>query len=159
MQELMVPMIVMRVKQLDEGPLTIGQIEGRAELVEGEEVTFSLPITRFGKLFEDLRLDIESSVTPSPDDRDRPRQVQFVSGTGLTIAEPYKFGQQDATIDERRAGEARRTISISASYRDGAKTIRRSRSFQFVVKLNAEQVVRRVGNLGSILGLMPKGMK
>jgi len=160
-QEMMIPMVVLRVKQPDEGPLGIGQIEGRGEVVEGEDVDFVLPLTRSGKaMSDDLRIDVEASVTGADaTERELPHQVQFVSGAGLTLTLPYKFEQQDATVEERKAGYAKRMLSIGVTYRDGARTVRRGRTLPFTVKLNAEQVVRRVGNLGSILGLMPRGMK
>ena len=51
----------------------------------------------------------------------------------------------------------RRTLTITATARDGRRTIRKSQSMDFEVRLNTERVIRRVGNLGAILGLMPKG--
>jgi hypothetical protein len=161
-QELMIPMVVMRVKRPDEGPLSIEQIVGPAEFLEAEEVTFRLSLARgsAAALFDDVRVDIDPTVsTTSGDPQDLQRQVHYVSGSGVDIAMPYRFGQQDATDDERKAGQAKRTLTVAVSYRDGARQIRRSRVMPFTVKLNAEQVVRRVGNLGSILGLMPKGMR
>jgi hypothetical protein len=165
-QELMIPMVVMRVKQPDEGPLSLGQIDGPKELIEGEEAVFRLMLSRAGKtLFDDLRIDIEASVTGPVDaqdvnERELPHQVDFVSGAGATITQSYKFEQADATKGERVAGEAKRTLNIAVSCRDGHKPMRRSRTFPFVVKLNAEQVIRRVPPaLGSIMGMMPKGMK
>lgn len=161
-QELMVPMVVMRVKRPDEGPLSIEQIIGPADFLEGEEVTFRLSLARgaTAALFDDVRVDIDPTVSATHGEpQDLSKQVHYVSGPGVEIAMSYRFGQQDATDDERKAGVAMRTLTVAISYRDGARQIRRSRVLKFTVKLNAEQVVRRVGNLGSILGLMPKGMR
>src|SRR5262249_61492425 len=45
-QELMIPMIVLRVKPRDEGLLTLGMIVGPQEVVEGEEIEVRLPLNR-----------------------------------------------------------------------------------------------------------------
>ena len=60
---------------------------------------------------------------------------------------------------ERQTGTARRTLTITASYHDGRKIYRKSRTHRFGVQLNAEQVIRRIGNLGAILGLTPKSLR
>jgi hypothetical protein len=160
-QELLIPMVVFRVKRPDDGPVGIGQIEGPTEVVEGEETTFSIQLSRSGKtLFDDLRIDVEASVSGvGGAEKELPGQVQFVAGSGIQLSQPYRFDPEDATDDERREGEAQRTLNIAMSYRDGPKVVRRSRSKTFNVRLNTERVARRVGNLGSILGLMPRGMK
>ena len=94
------------------------------------------------------------------EERELSHRVEFVPATGATITQSYKFEQADATKDERAAGEAKRMLNIAVSYRDGSKTIRRARTYSFKITLNKDQVIRRVPPaLGSIMGMMPKGMK
>lgn len=49
---------------------------------------------------------------------------------------------------------------MTVSYRDGRRTVRNSQTCRFSVRLNPEQIVRRVpAHLGNILGLTPKSMR
>ncbi len=171
MQELMVPMVVLRVKARDQGVLHVEAIEGPAELVEGEEVSFRVRLLRAGggaSLPEELRVDLEAVVAAeagagagdaSAAPRELPRQVLYVGAAGEAATFRYRLLPEDASVEERRAGGVRRTVTITASYRDGRKTYRKSRAHGFSVQLNAEQVVRRVGNLGNVLGLTPKSLR
>jgi len=66
----------------------------------------------------------------------------------------------DATDDERKQGFMERTLTLTAIYRADRRTFRKSRSHGFVLRMNPEQVVRRVpAHLGKILGLAPKRMR
>jgi hypothetical protein len=65
----------------------------------------------------------------------------------------------EATRAERDAGTLQRILTVTASYQDGRKLHRKSRTHRFTIQLNAEQVIRRVGNLGAILGLTPKTLR
>jgi hypothetical protein len=65
----------------------------------------------------------------------------------------------EATRAERHAGTLQRILTVTASYQDGRKMHRKSRTHRFTIQLNAEQVIRRVGNLGAILGLTPKSLR
>ena len=61
-------MIVLRVRAPDHGLLLIDQIEGPAEIVEGDEAEFSVLLKRAasGSLFpDDLRVDLEASIVPN----------------------------------------------------------------------------------------------
>ena len=70
------------------------------------------------------------------------------------------FDPQDATTEERKQGVMERTLTLTVSYREGVRIIRKSRAHQFAVRLNPDQVVRRVpAHLGNILGLTPKSMR
>jgi hypothetical protein len=66
---------------------------------------------------------------------------------------------EEATTDERRAGSMQRVLTVTVNWREGARTARKSRTLAYNVQLNSERVVRRLGNLGSILGLAPKGIR
>jgi nicotinamide mononucleotide adenylyltransferase len=66
----------------------------------------------------------------------------------------------EATKEERIDGVMKRLLTIELKYKDGMRTVRQSLSRSFLVKLNSEQVVRRVPtHLGNILGLAPKNMR
>ena len=43
--------------------------------------------------------------------------------------------------------------------RPTAGTARKSRALPYKVQISSDRVVRRLGNLGSILGLAPKGIR
>jgi hypothetical protein len=46
-----------------------------------------------------------------------------------------------------------------ARWHKGARTVGKSQTLAYTVQLNSKRVVRRLGNLGSILGLTPKGVR
>lgn len=169
MQELMIPMVVLRVKARDEGLLLMDQIVGPNELVEGEEVEFRVRLNRAPGTslpLDELRVDLDAAVTatrPATGDNDTtpplPRQVVYVSALGCDAVFRYRLEPMNASNEERRAGTLERILTITASYHEGRKTHRKSRTHHFTVRLNSEQIVRRVGNLGNILGLTPKSMR
>jgi hypothetical protein len=106
-----------------------------------------------------MRVDVEAVYAHNPEQYTLPRQVLYVTGRGADVIYRFRPDPNDATEEERREGAMTRTLAISVAYRDRARTVRVSRTHRFVVRLNADQVVRRVGNLGAILGLTPKGMR
>jgi hypothetical protein len=162
-QELMIPMVVLRVKPREEGPLIMDQITGPVETVEGEEATFILRLARpaqgVAKL-EELRVDVEAMYSHEPDQRPLPHQVVYVGAKGGAVTYRFVPDPNDATDEERKSGAMERTLTITLSYRDGRRTARKSRIHRFTVRLNSEQVIRRVpSHLGNILGLTPKSMR
>jgi len=159
--ELMIPMVVLRVKQRADGLLVLGPIAGPEETIEGEEATFTLAMRRgVAAAGEELRADIEASYARDPERFTLPGQVVYVPAPpgAAEVVCRFRPDPEDASADERRAGAMRRTLTITATVRDGRRTIRKSQSLDFEVRLNTERVIRRVGSLGNILGLMPKGL-
>ncbi len=159
--EMLVPMVVLRVKPKDEGLLALGSIAGPEACVEGEEIEFRLRMEPTTLLVarDDIRVDVEASYAQNPGQYTLPRQVLYVTGRGAEVLYRFRPDPNDATEDERREGTMQRAMAVSVAYRDGVRTVRVSRTHRFAVRLNADQIVRRVGNLGSILGLTPKGMR
>jgi len=159
-QELLIPMAVLKVKARDSGSLKLDSIDGPAEVVEGEEVTFRFRLTRAAGPAEadEPRVDLEASYGRGDWSTNLPHQVVYVPPAGRDVL--YRF-QPDATIAnaaERQAGVLKLSLTIAASYREGYRTVRRTVSKTFAVRLRSDQVVRRVGNLGGILGLMPRSI-
>ena len=173
-QELVIPMVVLRVRTKDEGLIALGDIEGPKEVLEGQEVTFQLQLRRNARqnLFEDeVRVDVEIEIaaprqqTADPVEAEfspattLPRQVCYVGTTGARVPVTVCHKPEEATVEERRAGSMQRALTITVSWHEGARTARKSRTLSYTVQLNSERVVRRLGNLGSILGLAPKAMR
>ena len=172
-QELTIPMVVLKVKTRREGLLVLGTIAGPRDVVEGEEVAFRLQLSRdVHSGTDDLRVDVEArigAVQPADlaaeenavaENMDAlPAQVLFVPPGGTEIVYRFRPATEQATSVERRTGELQRYLTITVSYRDGRRTVRQTQTVEFTVRLNAEKIIRRVGNLGAILGLTPKGMR
>ncbi|MBI4318415.1 MAG: PglZ domain-containing protein [Chloroflexi bacterium] len=161
-QEMMIPMVVLRVKSREEGSLVFEPIIGPKEVVEGEELDFRLRFKRTpqsGAVPDDVKVEIEGTYSREADHLTFQRRVVFVPASGTEV--PYRFrpDPSDITIDERRQGAMERTLTITATYREGARTIRKVQTHRFTLRLNSEKVIRRVGNLGNILGLTPKNMR
>jgi hypothetical protein len=182
-QELIIPMVVLRVRSRDEGLLGLDQIEGPKDVLEGQEATFTLKLRRVAKqnLFDDdIRADVDIEISsptpaaavaaPEPDEGGAlnpqpstlsqiPRQVCYVGASGSQVSIPICHKPDEATTEERRAGTMQRLLTVTVSWREGARTARKSRTLPYKVQLSSDRVVRRLGSLGNILGLTPKGIR
>ena len=158
----MIPVAVFKVREKDEGLLILDDIVGPAEVIEGREAEFRLRLARSpgAGLFEELRVDVEGSYAREPEHESPRNQVLYVSYQGADVVYRLKPDTQDATVEERQQGVMERTLAITVSYREGRRTVRKARTHRFTVRLNSEQVIRRVpAHLGNILGLMPKRLR
>lgn len=161
-QEMMIPMVVLKVRSRDEGLLRIEEPVGPVEVVEGEEIEFKIRLSRAAAktlLDEDLRVDVEATYSREPESNTLPHQVVYVSAKGADVSFKFVPQSDEATTDERKQGTMERTFTVTISYHDGKRLSRQVRTKKFTVQLNSEKIIRRVGNLGSILGLMPKSMR
>jgi hypothetical protein len=162
-QELMIPMVVARMVPREEEILMLDAIAGPLELVEGEDAEFRMRVLRVapkaGKSAE-LRVDVEASYSREPDQRQLPRQVLYVPPLGSEVVVRFRPDTAEATTEERQKQLMERILTITASYSEARRCFRKSQTRRFVVRLNPEQVIRRVpSHLGNILGLTPKGLK
>jgi hypothetical protein len=159
LQELMIPMVVLQVKQPQEGILSIGQINGPREVVEGQELTIVARLTARprGGMFDDVQVDIDAAYSDSGESPPLARRVQYVGMAGADLHYAFVPDANDATAQERKAGRMERVLTITASCKDRRRTVRVVQTHRFAVVLNTDRVVRRVpAGLGSILGMMPK---
>lgn len=160
-QEMLVPMIAMRVRSTEEGLLIPGAISGPTDVIEGEEAEFRMPVqlTESHKARE-IRIESQATYQRNENATPPPHQVQYISGGGGEVVYRFVPDADDASEEERRNGAMERTLSIGVTYREGARSIRKSRTVTFCVHLNPEKIVRRVpAHLGKILGLRPRSMK
>ena len=160
-QEMLVPMFAMRVKAPEEGLLILGPISGPADLIEGEEAEFRAPVHlsqshKNGEVRVEAQASYQNKETTPP----LPPQIQYISGAGMDIVFRFIPDAADASDEERKAGVMERTLRVSVQYREAQRTVRKTRTIRFSLRLNSEKVVRRVPpHLGKILGLTPKSMK
>ena len=161
-QEMMIPMVVLKVRSHDEGLLRLEEPVGPTEVVEGEEIEFKIRLSKAAAktlLDEDLKVDIEATYSREPESNALPHQVVYVAAKGADVSFRFVPQADEATIDERKQGTMERTFTVTVSYHDGKRVSRQVRTKKFTVQLNSEKIIRRVGNLGSILGLTPKSMR
>ena len=160
LQELLIPMIVLRVRPQEEGLLRLEPITGPAEVMEGEEVEYRVwikPTVAFYDTREEIKVEVEATISHADDQRDLPSQVFFVTSSGVEVTYRFRPEVQDATPEERHKGVMEQALTITLSYREGHRRRRLSKMQRFTVRLNPEQVVRRVPtHLGKILGLTPR---
>ena len=161
MQEMLVPMVVLQVRQPEESAITLDDIKGPAEAVEGEETNFQVVVrAQSGRMFDEQPVELEAVILHGGESEPLGRLVVYVGSTGRDVAFPYRPAAATATDDERHAGRMERQLTITAVCREGRRTVRATRSFKFSVQLQTERVMRRVPpGLGSILGLTPKNMR
>lgn len=157
MQELFVPMAVLRVKLQDLGTISIEKIELPHEVVEGEALAAQIQV-RSNQ--EDLRVDLEASWSNEPDPIVVPGQVHYLKAGVQVLPLIFKPDTTLATELERKAGLMTRSLAITLRFRDGRKSSRRTVNREFTVRLNLDRVTRRVPPaLGNILGMTPKGLR
>jgi len=167
LQEMIIPMAVMRVKADIDSLIIAGPLTGPTEVLEGEEIEarvrleYKAPVL-FGA---ELRVDVDAYYTPLPGNSpaeqvELAHQVLYVGAAGSEIIYRFKPGDDEAAKQERIDGAMKRLLTIELKYKDGLRTVRQSLNRVFLVKLNSEQVVRRVPtHLGNILGLAPRKMR
>jgi hypothetical protein len=160
-QEMLVPMLAMRVKAPEEGLLVLDPIAAPSDLIEGEEAEFRMPVqlTQSHKNRE-VRVEAQAVYQNKEETAPLPTQVQYVSAAGGDIVFRFIPDATDASDEERKAGIMERTLRISVTYREAQRMVRKARTIRFSMRLNSEKIVRRVpAHLGKILGLTPRSMK
>jgi hypothetical protein len=160
-QEMLVPMLAMRMKTLEEGLLVLGTIDGPTELIEGEEAVFKLPVelTESNKHIE-LRIEAQAIYQNKESTPALSSLVQYISVSGDEIVFRFVPDVSDASDDERKTGIMERRLRISVTYREDQRMVRKVQSIRFSIRLNNEMVIRRVPpNLGKILGLTQRNIK
>jgi hypothetical protein len=158
---MMIPMCVLRVKQPDAGELKI-ELCGPKEAVENEEVELGIILSHPDdrESAQDLRVDIEASYNCGQDEMALPLKVAYLSA--LSEKEVFYRFVPDMTklpASERLKEDIKVIITVTVNYKEGRRAARRSLSHEFRVRINSEKIIRRMGNLGSILGLTPRGMR
>lgn len=158
LQEMLVPMIVLRSRDRGDSLLMLEEITGPAEINEGQEVEYRLVIRSKRKAADELRVTVDVTLSGAEQHKNISRQTMFLAAQGAEGLARFVFEAADATTEERQAGQCLRTLHFSVSCHEEKKNWRKSISRQITVVLNSERVVRRIpGKLGSILGLKPKG--
>lgn len=162
LQEMLIPMVVLKVKAPDQGLLSLGVIDGPQDVLEGETLVFSACINYHAtSLFaEETRVEVRARYAADDDKYPLPSQVLYVGTAGDSINYTFVPDAGDASTEERRHGVMSRVFTLEIVYRDGHKTVHKTRTKRFNVKLNADKVVRRLPtSLGNILGMTPKSMR
>jgi hypothetical protein len=159
-QELLIPMVALRVRQRETGLLALGEITGPTRPAEGEEMEFRMrisPTSLFPLGADGLHVNVEAGFSRDLDAPTLPSQVLYVTAQGAEVTYRFRADRSDATKEELARGAMERTLTVTASYPEGRRTMRKARTLTFTVQLNTERVARRVPPaLGTILGLMPR---
>jgi len=144
-QEMLVPMLAMRVKEPEEGLLVLSPITGTAELIEGEEAEFRMPVqlTKTHKPKE-VRIEAQAAYQNKEETATLPTQVQYISAAGGDVVFRFIPDAADASDEERKTGIMERMLRISLTYREAHRMVRKARSIRFSMRLNSEKIVRRV---------------
>ena len=162
MQEMFVPMVVLQVKEAAKDLIEMQFSSAPKEAVEGEELVFRLMLHYAGKTGiegQEIPVTIEASYSRDPDAFPLSSRTVYISPWDHKEV-PFRFipVQEEASPEERKDGHLIRWFTATVTYREGGKKVRRTLpSQEFIIRLNSERIVRRVGSLGNILGLTPKG--
>lgn len=156
-QELMIPMVVLRVRPEDEGLLALDSIAGPESVMQGEEVEFRLPLCLNRRGETDLRVDIEAMYGRGDQFLSLPQHVLYVSAEGRQALVRFKVEPQGVQVKHQQEGQVEQVLTITARYQDHQK----SATSRFTVRLDAKGAVQRIPNpqLGNIMGLTPKSMR
>jgi hypothetical protein len=163
LQEMLIPMVALRVRARDEGLLSVGVIVGPQNLIEGQEAEFRLRLSlnpQAGNGEQELRVDAEAGYSNEPEQKLLQRQILYVTPQGVDLVFRFTPDTSGATDKERINGVLERTLAVTLSYREGYRTVHKSRIFNIKVQLNPDKIIRRIpAHLGNILGLTPKSMR
>lgn len=158
-QEMLIPMFVLQVKEPDTGMLNIGNLEGQDEILEGEEVFLTVELNCTNKNNGDIRVEIDGQWGFEDNER-LPQQVIYIGKDKKNIDFRFVPDTTRTSKEDRTKGILTCELSVTISYRHDGKLIRRNKSKLFNVRLNSERIIRRVPtHLGAILGLTPKNMR
>jgi len=160
-QEMLIPMLAMRVKTPEEGLLVIGPIAGPTELIEGEEAEFKMLVRLADSCkHKELRIEAQAVYQHKESTPALPSLVQYISASEGDVSFRFVPYAADASDEERKTGTMERTLRFSVTYHEAQRMVRKTRSIRFSVHLDSEKIVRRVpAHLGKILGLTPRSMK
>jgi len=160
-QEMLVPMLAMRVKTPEEGLLVLGPIAGPTELIEGEEGEFKMLVQIADACkHKELRIEAQAVYQNKESTPSLPSLMQYISASGTDVAFRFVPCAADASDEERKVGTMERTLRISVTYHEAQRMVRKTRSIRFSVHLDSEKIVRRVpAHLGKILGLTPRSTR
>jgi len=162
MQEMFIPMVVLQVKESAKDLIEMQFSSAPKEAVEGEELVFRLMLHYAGKTGiegQEIPVTLEASYSRDPDAFPLSSRTVYISPWDHKEV-PFRFvpGPVEALPDERKAGQLTRWFTATVIYKEGGRKVRRTLPPQeFIIRLNSERIVRRVGGLGNILGLTPKG--
>ncbi|NLW30911.1 MAG: hypothetical protein GXY77_05575 [Fibrobacter sp.] len=139
--------------------LNIGNLEGQDEILEGEEVFFSVELNGTDKNYGDIRVEIDGQWGFEDNERLQ-QQVIYVGKDKKTVDFRFVPDTTRTSKEDRAKGIFTCELSVTISYRHDGKLVRRNKSRLFNVRLNSERIIRRVPtHLGAILGLTPKNMR
>ncbi len=159
--EMLVPMVVAKVREADAGWLAVGEIDGPDELLEGQAGTFTLSLRsrKAGEDQEELKVQVEGGIEAEGGQTSVPRVVVFLEGDEVAPSFEITPDAALATAEERKAGTMGAAVVLTVGRREGGKWIRVVRRKRVTVRLNSERIARRIPpQLGAILGLTPKNM-
>lgn len=160
-QELLIPVAVLEVKKPDKGLISFEFVKTPEMLEEDEEALFRVKFNYVPPsvvLGEDLRVDLEARYSLDPQKLPLRPNLIFLSPWGKQEVDfRFTLDSEEITSEERGSGIATRNFILVISYREGNRKIRKTLSCEFTIRANPERIVRRVGKLGSILGLTPRG--
>ena len=117
-QEMLVPMLAMRVKAPEEGLLFLGPIAGPADLIEGEEVEYRMPVQLMESYkHREVRVEAQAVYQNKEETAKLPSQVQYISTTGGDVVFRFIPDAVDASDEELKSGIMKRMLRISVTYR------------------------------------------
>ena len=158
-QEMMIPMLVLRVKSKDETmELLCSLLDPPAEIVEGQEGAFHVRVRRAGNGDGEVKIDVVTICAHEDELLPETTQVLYLApGQEKMVIFHVKPDIALASNSERTAGEMPWVLTVMAEYEESGRPVRGHLTHEFIVRLNPEQLVRRVpAGLGNILGMAPK---
>ena len=159
-QELLIPMVVLEVKKPDKGLISFNFVKIPDMLEENEEALFRVQFNYTPSSTvsaEDIRINLEARYSHDLEKPSlRPNVIFLPPWSKQEIDFRFTFAPEEITSEERRCGTITRSFVLMVSYSEGDRKVRKTLSHEFTIRVNSERIVRRVGNLGSILGLTPK---
>lgn len=159
MQENMIPMVVLRVRDQDSGALTANISKSPTSVEEGEEIQITVSFSYVDRTVisgDEMKVQLFAYISEKPDEPISPSITFVPLNTSKEVIFTIKIDPDEASSDERTTGIMNRRFILNYNYLEKGESVRKTISQEFSVRLNAERIVRRVGKLSTILGLSPR---
>lgn len=157
LQELIIPMVMMKMKGKTSSFIEISDINAPEEVIEGELIKFNFDIQLSqNSRMSDLKCVLEYKLDHSESEQVISKEILLVTKETNTINLELKIDSSSIPIADRKKEFSEQMLYLSLSYMIDNHQLSQALTHRFRIKINNEKIIRRVGNLGSILGLSPK---
>lgn len=156
MAECLIPMVVLRPKDVARPPFGLVRLDVEGSPVEGEGLEVILVVTARSNspVEEEILFQLAADVAEIP------ARKEVFSGVEQIYSIRWVPRTDQATADQQKQGRMSLPVAVVASYLWKGRTVRSSVGGTVEIKLDTSRIRRRLDSrLDGIMGLVPKGLR